>query len=227
MVSHDARRQEAIAIERAEDSKPPFSPTACPHVVVVDEVQFFDPAIVDVCNRLADAGIRVIVAGLDLDYLGRPFGPMPLLLAHAEYVTKLHAICSQTGRPAHFSHRIEGGEDDVQIGGAESYEALAREPYNEGCRPRTPSGRGHHCMTLDRFALQALADQLGGRLMWPPKARRTPGSPTSSTDSRRLFDAGRRLEHTLFIALRADAPRRPPPPRRSAGQGVRGFRRPP
>ena len=65
------------------------------------------------------------------DALGRPFGPLPLLLAHAEYVTKLHAICSRTGRPAHFSHRIEGGDDHVQIGGSESYEALSREPYND------------------------------------------------------------------------------------------------
>jgi len=84
-----------------------------------------------VCNRMADRGIRVISAGLDLDYLGRPFGCMPLLLAHAEYVTKLHAICTITGRPAHFSHRVQGGDEDVQIGGAESYQALSREPYNE------------------------------------------------------------------------------------------------
>lgn len=132
VVSHDARRQEAIAVPSADDLESTvFGAAQTPTVVGIDEVQFFDPAIVDVCNRLADSGIRVIVAGLDLDYLGRPFGPMPLLLTHAEYVTKLHAICSRTGGPAHFSHRIEGGEDDVQIGGAESYEALAREPYNE------------------------------------------------------------------------------------------------
>ena len=132
VVSHDARRQEALAMRDAAALEAAvLSAPVPPNVIGVDEVQFFDPAIVDVCNRLADTGIRVIVAGLDLDYLGRPFGPMPLLLAHSEYVTKLHAICSQTGGPAHFSHRIEGGEDDVQIGGAESYEALAREPYNE------------------------------------------------------------------------------------------------
>ena len=102
-----------------------------PDVVGIDEVQFFDEEIVAVCNRMADRGIRVIAAGLDLDYLGRPFGCMPLLLTHAEYVTKLHAICTITGRPAHFSHRVEGGDEDVQIGGAESYQALSREPYNE------------------------------------------------------------------------------------------------
>lgn len=132
VVSHDARRQTAIAVERAEDIERHIANLdRKPEVVVVDEVQFFDLEVVDVCNRLADGGIRVIVAGLDLDYLGRPFGPMPLLLAHAEYVTKLHAICSRTGRPAHFSHRLEGGDDHVQIGGAESYEALSRDPYNE------------------------------------------------------------------------------------------------
>ena len=140
-----------------------------PDVVVVDEVQFFDLEVVDVCNRLADAGIRVIVAGLDLDYLGRPFGPLPLLLAHAEYVTKLHAICSQTGRPAHFSHRIEGGDNHVQIGGSESYEALVARTLQRRRRPRSPSGRG---MTVDRFALDTLADQLGSR---PDVAQRRPG----------------------------------------------------
>ena len=135
VVSHDARRQPATAaadaaaleaeVERLESHE------ALPDVVGIDEVQFFDEDIVAVCNRLADRGIRVIVAGLDLDYLGRPFGCMPLLLAHAEYVTKLHAICTITGRPAHFSHRMEGGQEDVEIGGAEAYQALSREPYNE------------------------------------------------------------------------------------------------
>ncbi|RPG81353.1 MAG: thymidine kinase [Crocinitomicaceae bacterium TMED114] len=132
VVSHDARRQEARAVPSAKALEAAVQASEQrPNLVGIDEVQFFELAIVDVCNRLADSGIRVMVAGLDLDYLGRPFGPMPLLLAHSEYVTKLHAICSRTGGPAHFSHRIEGGENDVQIGGAESYEALARAPYNE------------------------------------------------------------------------------------------------
>lgn len=135
VVSHDARREPAHAVadsaalealvDRMEDQG------QGPDVIGIDEVQFFDADIVAVCNRLADRGMRVIAAGLDLDYLGRPFGCMPLLLAHAEYVTKLHAICTITGRPAHFSHRVEGGTEDVQIGGAESYQALSREPYND------------------------------------------------------------------------------------------------
>ena len=135
VVSHDARRQPAHAVADASalEDKLDLMIAAgeMPDVVGIDEVQFFDKDIADVCNRMADRGIRVIAAGLDLDYLGRPFGCMPLLLAHAEYVTKLHAICNITGRPAHFSHRVEGGDEDVQIGGAESYQALSREPYND------------------------------------------------------------------------------------------------
>lgn len=135
VVSHDARREPAHSVDNAATLEHMvehmIAADAMPDVVGIDEVQFFDNDIVDVCNRLADRGIRVIVAGLDLDYLGRPFGCMPLLLAHAEYVTKLNAICSITGRPAHFSHRMEGGSEDVQIGGAESYQALSREPYND------------------------------------------------------------------------------------------------
>ena len=135
VVSHDARRQPAHAVADASalEDKLDLMIAAgeMPDVVGTDEVQFFDKDIADVCNRMADRGIRVITAGLDLDYLGRPFGCMPLLLAHAEYVTKLHAICTITGRPAHFSHRVEGGDEDVQIGGAESYQALSREPYND------------------------------------------------------------------------------------------------
>lgn len=135
VVSHDARRQPALAVRDAATMETVLEQLVdsgqMPDVVGIDEVQFFDEEIVEVCNRMADRGIRVISAGLDLDYLGRPFGCMPLLLAHAEYVTKLHAICTITGRPAHFSHRVQGGDEDVQIGGAESYQALSREPYNE------------------------------------------------------------------------------------------------
>ena len=85
-------------------------------VVGVDEAQFFDDGLPDVCNALADRGIRVIVAGLDLDYEGRPFGPMPRLLALAEEVTKLHAVCVETGRAAHFSHRIAGATTKLNSG---------------------------------------------------------------------------------------------------------------
>ena len=98
-------------------------------IVAVDEAQFFDKGLPEVCNNLANHGYRVIVAGLDLDYEGVPFGPMPLLLALAEEVTKLHAVCVETGRAAHFSHRIAGGQNQVELGAQDRYIPLARHAY--------------------------------------------------------------------------------------------------
>ena len=98
-------------------------------IVAVDEAQFFDKRLPEVCNNLANQGYRVIVAGLDLDYEGVPFGPMPLLLALAEEVTKLHAVCVETGRAAHFSHRIAGGQNQVELGAQDRYIPLARHAY--------------------------------------------------------------------------------------------------
>jgi thymidine kinase len=98
-------------------------------IVAVDEAQFFDANLPQVCNDLANHGYRVIVAGLDLDYEGRPFGPMPELLALAEEVTKLHAVCVETGRAAHFSHRIAGGTSQVELGAQDRYIPLARHAY--------------------------------------------------------------------------------------------------
>jgi thymidine kinase len=95
-------------------------------VVGIDEAQFFDEHLVSVCNQLAGMGIRVIVAGLDMDYLGQPFGPMPELMAIAEYVDKVHAICVKCGNLAHYSHRIVEGEKIVLLGEKESYEPLCR-----------------------------------------------------------------------------------------------------
>lgn len=100
-------------------------------VVGIDEVQFFDNGIVEVCNTLANNGIRVIVAGLDMDYLGKPFGPLPSILAIAEYITKVHAICVKCGNLAHHSHRIAGGEKLVELGELDSYEPLCRKCFNE------------------------------------------------------------------------------------------------
>lgn len=100
-------------------------------VVGIDEAQFFDPGIVEVIQELADLGARVIVTGLDLDYRRRPFGPMPAILALAEYVDKMHAICVRCGRPAHYSQRIAGSEDQVQVGDAEAYEARCRQCFQE------------------------------------------------------------------------------------------------
>lgn len=100
-------------------------------VVGIDEAQFFDMELVNVCNQLADSGVRVIVAGLDMDFKGKPFGPMPDLLAVAEYVTKVHAICMQCGSLAHISHRKTSETSLVLLGETDSYEPLCRDCYNE------------------------------------------------------------------------------------------------
>lgn len=98
-------------------------------VVGIDEAQFFDNTLVEVCNQLANRGIRVIVAGLDMDFLGKPFGPMPALLAIAEYVTKVHAICMNCGNLAQFSHRKIDSDKLVLLGETAEYEPLCRECY--------------------------------------------------------------------------------------------------
>lgn len=100
-------------------------------VVGIDEAQFFDMELVGVCNRLANQGIRVIVAGLDMDFKGQPFGPIPALLATAEYVTKVHAICVRCGNLANHSHRITKGEKLVMLGETESYEPLCRDCFQQ------------------------------------------------------------------------------------------------
>jgi thymidine kinase len=100
-------------------------------VVGIDEAQFFDMELVNVCNQLADSGVRVIIAGLDMDFKGQPFGPMPALLACAEYVTKVHAICMTCGSLAHVSHRKTAETTLVLLGETDSYEPLCRDCFNE------------------------------------------------------------------------------------------------
>jgi len=110
-------------------------------VVGIDEAQFFDESIVEVCKQLADQGSRVIVAGLDMDYLGRPFGPMPALLATAEFVTKVHAVCVCCGELAAYSFRIAASEKQVLLGETDSYEARCRPCFLAGmqARPAAPA----------------------------------------------------------------------------------------
>ena len=100
-------------------------------VVGIDEAQFFDESIVEVANKLANSGIRVVIAGLDMDFMGRPFGPIPNLMATAEYVTKVHAICKRTGNLANHSMRTSASTDLVQLGETDSYEAVSRKVFNE------------------------------------------------------------------------------------------------
>jgi len=100
-------------------------------VIGIDEAQFFDDNLVDVCNQLANNGIRVIVAGLDMDFRGKPFGPIPALMAQAEYVTKVHAICMKCGNLAQYSHRITKSDKLVLLGEKDEYEPLCRVCFNK------------------------------------------------------------------------------------------------
>jgi len=107
-------------------------------VVGIDEAQFFDDELPAVCTQLANNGIRVIIAGLDMDYRGKPFGPIPQLMAIAEYVTKVHAICMRCGDLAQHSYRFEGGDKLVELGETESYEPLCRQCYNNASSAKAP-----------------------------------------------------------------------------------------
>jgi thymidine kinase len=128
VVSHD---QNSIRSTPIQHSSQLLLLTQDVEVVGIDEAQFFDDELPNICTQLANMGIRVVVAGLDLDYLGRPFGPIPNLLALAEFVTKVHAICVRTGNLAHHSYRIIEGENLVQLGEKESYLPLSREAFVE------------------------------------------------------------------------------------------------
>jgi thymidine kinase len=103
-------------------------------VVGIDEAQFFDASIVEVCNILADDGIRIVIAGLDMDFMGKPFGPMPALLAIAEFVTKVHAICMRCGNLAQYSYRKSNEEQVVLLGEKNLYEPLCRSCYNSALK---------------------------------------------------------------------------------------------
>lgn len=123
--SHDANRVLSSPVEKARDILKFVDDNT--RVVGIDEAQFFDDSVVEIAQKLAYQGKRVIVAGLDMDFLGQPFGPMPKLLAVAEEVTKLSAVCTVCGNPASRSQRIAGSNDEkVQVGAKESYEARCR-----------------------------------------------------------------------------------------------------
>ncbi len=128
VVSHDAN---TIRCTPVENSGNILLLTGDVDVVGIDEAQFFDSNIVSVCKALANSGIRVIVAGLDMDYLGNPFGPMPELMAVAEYVTKVHAICVRCGNLAHHSHRLSDNEKLVMLGEQHDYEPICRHCFNQ------------------------------------------------------------------------------------------------
>jgi thymidine kinase len=126
VTSHDQNKIRSTPVPAAANI--PILASDC-DVVGIDEAQFFDSEIVQVCNDLANQGIRVIVAGLDMDFKGNPFGPMPALMATAEYVTKVHAVCTQTGNLAQYSHRISQEDGLVVLGEREVYEPLSRAAF--------------------------------------------------------------------------------------------------
>jgi thymidine kinase len=128
VVSHDSNSIHSTPVPSS--SNIPVLAASC-DVVGIDEAQFFDTGLVEVCNQLADSGIRVIVAGLDMDYLGKPFGPIPGLLATAEYVTKVHAICMRCGNLANHSHRTSAESTLVVLGEVSNYEPLCRDCFAE------------------------------------------------------------------------------------------------
>ena len=128
VVSHDSNE---ILSKPIKSSKQIVQLSKDVDVVALDEAQFFDDGIVNVCNELANSGKRVIIAGLDMDYKGNPFGPMPNLMAIAEFVTKVHAICTKTGNLANYSHRISKSKNLVLLGESQEYEPLSRRAFVE------------------------------------------------------------------------------------------------
>ena len=129
VVSHDMNSIPSTTISNSAEL---IELIKSPEVVGIDEAQFLDEQLPDVCQQLAKNGIRVIVAGLDMDFRGKPFGPIPNLLAVAEYITKVHAICQHCGNLATHSYRLTSLEDTLVLGAKENYEARCRTCFNMG-----------------------------------------------------------------------------------------------
>ncbi len=128
VISHKGSSLASVVIEQASDV---FKIWNNERVVAFDEAQFFDEGIIEVSKKLADSGVRVLCAGLDMDFQGNGFGPMPLLMATAEYVTKVHAICVTCGNLAYISHRTVSSKEQVLVGAIEKYEPLCRACYRK------------------------------------------------------------------------------------------------
>ncbi len=135
IVSHGDLRMQSQVVTAAEDITARIDWRS--EVVGIDEANFMGPALVDVAQRLADSGKQVIIAGLDTDYMGRPFAPMPELLAVAESITKTLAICVRCGNPAKHTQRLRGSEDLIVVGASDMYEARCRRCFEPGIPKQT------------------------------------------------------------------------------------------
>ena len=140
IISHDQNQIQSTSVPAAANIS--ILADGC-DVVGIDEAQFFDNEIIQVCNHLANSGIRVIVAGLDMDYQGNPFGPMPGLMATAEYVTKVHAVCTRTGNLANYSFRKSANDSVVFLGETQEYEPLSRAAFFEAQISKIDKGNTH------------------------------------------------------------------------------------
>lgn len=128
VVSHDSKTIPSIPVTEAKEILEHIKDI---EVIGIDEAQFFENDLPEICNYLANNGKRVIIAALDMDFTGKPFGPVPQLLAIAEYVTKVHAICMKCGNLAHYSHRLSDAQKLVILGEKDIYEPLCRECYKK------------------------------------------------------------------------------------------------
>jgi len=133
VVSHNSRAIRSTPIDFASDIL--LKVGNC-DVVGIDEAQFFDNSLVEVCEKLSNAGKRVVIAGLDMDFEAKPFEPMPMLMSIAEYVTKVHAICATCGNIASFSYRLSTDKEKVKLGEKEAYQARCRSCFQEGMKQR-------------------------------------------------------------------------------------------
>lgn len=132
IVSHDGTKISSYIIQKTSDIVDHLAKISKKiDVIGIDEAQFFDNSIINLCNKLADDGIRVIVAGLDLDFAGKPFGPMPWLMAISDDIVKLKAICTSCGSNAHYTHRLSPSSDQVVIWSTNIYTALCRNCYQK------------------------------------------------------------------------------------------------
>lgn len=131
VVSHDRHSIESVPVRNSSDIT---ELSEGKDVIGIDEAQFFDMGIVDVCQNLASSGKRVIIAGLDMDFQGKPFGPMPYLMAVSEHVTKVHAICVKCGDPANHSYRLSSSNELVLLGEKDAYQPICRHCFNEAMK---------------------------------------------------------------------------------------------